>query len=134
MFYDKCICSCDTDSLKKRRELLSLKMFHEILRTKDHILRDLLPTPLPSCNRLRSFHCRTEKRQSVRYYTTNRKSRRSAISLSLPLSLSLSLSLSLPLYFSLSPSISFLRRSLHLFPSSSFPLFSPLQLSSLLIC
>ena len=63
MFYDKSICSCDIDSLKKRRELLSLKMFHEILRTKDHILRDLLPTSLPSGNRLRSFHCRTERRQ-----------------------------------------------------------------------
>ena len=57
------LCTCNNDSLRRRREVLSLKLFHEILGTENHILRDNLPSALPSTNRLRSFHCRTVKRQ-----------------------------------------------------------------------
>ena len=63
MFSDQHLCSCERDSLRKRRELLSLKLFRKILSTKHHILEDCLPVPLPSSNRLRNFLCRTQRRQ-----------------------------------------------------------------------
>jgi hypothetical protein len=61
--YEKRICECGDDSVRKRREALSKSLFGKIVSCKEHILRECLPRPLPHQNRLANFCCRTARRQ-----------------------------------------------------------------------
>ena len=56
-------CLCNLDGLATRRQLLSLKLFTEILRNKRHLLHCRTPTTLPHSSRLSNFSCRTNIRQ-----------------------------------------------------------------------
>ena len=63
MFGDHRLCACKDDTLKKRREDLSLASLRKFLSCDEHILDDCLPKPSINPNRLRNFYCRTEKRR-----------------------------------------------------------------------
>ena len=56
-------CSCSGESLRERREKLSIGLLKRYMATEDHILREYLPQVLPSSKRLANLYCRTERRR-----------------------------------------------------------------------
>ena len=61
--YERQICNCDKESLKRRREELSMSLFCKVLDSKIHVLKECMPGKLSHHNRLSNFLCRTTRRQ-----------------------------------------------------------------------
>ena len=56
-------CTCQLDGLTHRRQDLSIKLLHNILVNKQHLLHSRAPIHLPHSIRFSNFTCRTDRRQ-----------------------------------------------------------------------